>query len=114
MLDIQLGDELVVGTRLVVRRRGYAHQGIYSGHDRVIHYAGRIRYPHGRIEEIGLEEFAAVPPSKRSRAAGFEMSCPAGRWKRLLACIAKGDCMLSLAASTALLAKRWSSMRSVA
>lgn len=49
--------ELLAGTRLIVCRLGYRHHGIYAGEGRVIHYAGRARYPHGCIEEISLQDF---------------------------------------------------------
>jgi cell wall-associated NlpC family hydrolase len=54
--------ELLAGTRLIVCRRGYRHHGIYVGEGRVIHYAGRARYPHGRIEEISLQDFIGNRP----------------------------------------------------
>ena len=56
------GNELVVGARLIVSRRGYKHHGIYSGDGRVIHYAGRVRYQQGRIEEISLQDFVGNRP----------------------------------------------------
>ena len=43
---------------LIIYRRGYTHHGIYLGDGRVVHYAGRIKYPHGLIEEISLAEFS--------------------------------------------------------
>ena len=52
-------EQLVPGTHLIIHRRGYAHHGIYLGDGRVVHYAGRITYPQGLIEEISLEEFSA-------------------------------------------------------
>jgi Lecithin retinol acyltransferase len=51
-------ERLVPGTHLFVSRRGYTHHGIYLGAGRVIHYAGRIKYPRGLIEEISLAEFS--------------------------------------------------------
>jgi hypothetical protein len=51
-------EPLVPGTHLIVCRRGYSHHGIYLGDGRVMHYAGRIKYPQGLVEEISLEEFA--------------------------------------------------------
>jgi hypothetical protein len=51
-------EELLVGTHLIAHRRGYTHHGIYLGDGRVVHYAGRIKYPHGLIEEISLAEFS--------------------------------------------------------
>ena len=56
-----IGDEpeqLVPGTHLIAYRRGYTHHGIYVGDGRVMHYAGRIKYPQGLIEEISLAEFS--------------------------------------------------------
>jgi hypothetical protein len=49
---------LRAGTHLIAHRRGYTHHGIYLGDGRVVHYAGRIKYPHGLIEEISLAEFS--------------------------------------------------------
>jgi Lecithin retinol acyltransferase len=51
-------EQLVPGTHLIVWRRGYSHHGIYLGDGRVMHYAGRIKYPQGLIEEISLAEFS--------------------------------------------------------
>ena len=51
-------EQLVPGMHLIVYRRGYTHHGIYLGDGRVVHYAGRIKYPHGLIEEISLAEFS--------------------------------------------------------
>jgi hypothetical protein len=53
---------LMPGTQLVTRRRGYAHFGIYVGCGRVVHYAGRLQYPQGLVEEISLPDFAAGRP----------------------------------------------------
>jgi hypothetical protein len=56
-----VGDEpeqLVPGTHLITCRRGYTHHGIYLGYGRVMHYAGRIKYPQGLVEEISLAEFS--------------------------------------------------------
>ncbi len=50
-------EELVPGTQLIIRRRGYHHHGIYAGARRVVHYAGRVRYPQGLVEEVTLTEF---------------------------------------------------------
>jgi hypothetical protein len=46
------------GTQLIVSRTGYRHHGIYVGKGRVIHYAGRVRYPEGLIEEVSIGEFS--------------------------------------------------------
>ena len=62
MSDACVGKEPAMGARLVVIRHGYRHHGIYAGRGRVIHYAGRIRYPRGRIEEISLEDFTENHP----------------------------------------------------
>jgi len=51
-------EELFAGTHLIIYRRGYTHHGIYLGNGRVVHYAGRIKYPQGLIEEISLAEFS--------------------------------------------------------
>lgn len=53
---------LVPGIQLIVRRRGYVHSGIYVGCGRVVHYAGRLKYPRGLVEETSLAEFAAGRP----------------------------------------------------
>jgi hypothetical protein len=51
-------EQLAAGTHLIIFRRGYTHHGIYLGEGRVMHYAGRIKYPQGLIEEISLAEFS--------------------------------------------------------
>ena len=51
-------EQLVPGAHLIVWRRGYSHHGIYLGDGRVMHYAGRIKYPRGLVEEISLAEFS--------------------------------------------------------
>jgi hypothetical protein len=51
-------EDLLAGMHLIARRRRYTHHGIYLGGGRVVHYAGRIKYPHGLIEEISLAEFS--------------------------------------------------------
>jgi hypothetical protein len=61
-------EELVPGTHLIICRRGYTHHGIYLGDGRVMHYAGRIKYPQGLVEEISLAEFS------EGRAFRAEMS----------------------------------------
>ena len=56
-----IGDEseqLAPGMHLIIYRRGYTHHGIYLGDGRVMHYAGRIKYPQGLVEEISLAEFS--------------------------------------------------------
>jgi hypothetical protein len=60
-ISARMGDEsqqLVPGTHLIICRRGYTHHGIYLGDGRVMHYAGRIKYPRGLVEEISLAEFS--------------------------------------------------------
>jgi cell wall-associated NlpC family hydrolase len=60
-LSARVGDipeQLLAGTHLIIYRRGYTHHGIYLGDGRVVHYAGRIKYPQGLIEEISLAEFS--------------------------------------------------------
>src|SRR5215472_17315315 len=66
-------EELLPGSRLIVRRRGYFHHGIYVGNVRVIHYAGWFRGTRGLVEEVTLEEFTEghpyhlgrMPPERR-------------------------------------------------
>lgn len=53
---------LTPGTQLVAKRRGYAHFGIFVGSGRVVHYAGRLQYSQGLVEEISLQDFAAGRP----------------------------------------------------
>ncbi len=50
-------DALAPGTELIVDRLAYRHHGIYLGEGLVIHYAGRIRCPHGLIETVPLRSF---------------------------------------------------------
>ena len=50
-------DALAPGTELIVDRLAYRHHGIYLGEGLVIHYAGRIRHPHGLIETVPLRSF---------------------------------------------------------
>jgi hypothetical protein len=50
-------DALAPGTELIVDRLGYRHYGIYLGEGLVIHYAGRISYPHGLIEAVPIRSF---------------------------------------------------------
>jgi len=50
-------DALAPGTELIVDRLAYRHHGIYLGEGLVMHYAGRIRYPHGLIEAVPLRSF---------------------------------------------------------
>lgn len=50
-------EELVPGTRLIVRRRAYFHHGIYVGNGRVIHYAGWFHSARGLVEEVTIEQF---------------------------------------------------------
>ncbi len=60
--------QLTPGSHLVTHRRGYDHHGIYLGNGRVIHYAGRLRYPEGLVEEVTVAEFC------RGRALAVERS----------------------------------------
>ena len=62
MPDTYTGSEPALGARLVVSQRGYRHHGIYAGRGLVIHYAGLITYPRGRIEEVALEDFVGNRP----------------------------------------------------
>jgi hypothetical protein len=50
-------EELLPGTRLIVRRRAYFHHGIYMGDGKMIHYAGWSRGTRGLVEEVTLEQF---------------------------------------------------------
>lgn len=50
------------GTPLIAKYRCYAHFGIYVGNGRVIHYAGRLKYAGGLVEEIALAEFSDGRP----------------------------------------------------
>jgi Lecithin retinol acyltransferase len=50
------------GTQLIAKRRGYTHFGIYVGCGRVIHYAGRLSYPQGLVEEIPVADFGDGRP----------------------------------------------------
>jgi len=50
---------IALGTELIVSRRGYRHYGIYVGDGRVVHYAGRISYPRGLVEEVSIADFTA-------------------------------------------------------
>ena len=50
-------DVLAPGTELIVNRLAYRHHGIYLGEGLVVHYAGRIRHPHGLIETVPLRSF---------------------------------------------------------
>ena len=67
-------EELLPGSRLIVRRRAYFHHGIYVGDGRVIHYAGWFRGTRGLVEEVTLEQFTEghryrigrMPPDRRA------------------------------------------------
>ena len=67
-------EELLPGSRLIVRRRGYFHHGIYVGNGRAIHYAGWFRSARGLVEEVTLEQFTKgrpysigrMPPDRRA------------------------------------------------
>jgi hypothetical protein len=131
MPDTAFENELVAGARLLVSRRGYEHHGTYSGDGRVIHYAGRVRYPQGRIEEISLQNFDGNRPvyicrapdrpraedivrrarSKRGecRYDLFNTDSPGQRWRRFLSLVSLIKSDGALAASTASLTRRWSS-----
>ena len=50
-------EELLPGTRLIVRRRAYSHHGIYVGNSTVIHYAGWFHSARGLVEEVTIEQF---------------------------------------------------------
>ncbi len=56
------------GSRLIVRRRGYFHHGIYVGNDKVIHYAGWFHSAGGLVEEITVEQFADGRPYSIGRS----------------------------------------------
>jgi hypothetical protein len=75
-ITARAGDEpeqFVAGMHLIIYRRGYTHHGIYLGDGRVVHYAGRIKYPHGLVEEISLAEFSEgrAPRAEMRRIGGF-------------------------------------------
>ena len=67
-------EELLPGSRLIVRRRAYFHHGIYVGNGSVIHYAGWFRGTRGLVEEVALEQFTEghryrvgrMPPDRRA------------------------------------------------
>jgi Lecithin retinol acyltransferase len=61
---------LAPGTQLIVERHGYRHHGIYVGSGRVIHYAGRFRYPLGLIEEVSIASFIGGRPLRIGRVPG--------------------------------------------
>ena len=63
-------DELLPGSRLIVRRRAYFHHGIYVGNGRVIHYAGWFRSARGLVEEVTPEQFTEGRPY-RNRADAY-------------------------------------------
>jgi cell wall-associated NlpC family hydrolase len=55
---LQEGEELLPGTRLISRRRGYLHHGLYVGEGRVVHYYGRAcGLAGGKVEEVSLARF---------------------------------------------------------
>jgi hypothetical protein len=57
--DDQAVVELVVGSWLLARRRGYTHHGIYVGDGRVAHYAGLSRgWRRGPVEIVSLAQFS--------------------------------------------------------
>jgi hypothetical protein len=54
---------LPIGARIVTRRHGYTHHGIYAGAGKVVHYAGLSRgLRRGPVEENSLSSFAAGYP----------------------------------------------------
>jgi hypothetical protein len=67
-------EELLPGSRLIIRRRAYFHHGIYVGNGSVIHYAGWFCGTRGLVEEVTLEEFTkghsydigCMPPDRRA------------------------------------------------
>lgn len=60
-------EQLLPGSRLIVRRRAYFHCGIYVGKGRVIHYAGWFRSARGLVEEVTLEQFTEGRPYRIGR-----------------------------------------------
>src|SRR5215469_10838501 len=60
-------EELLPGSRLIVRRRAYFHHGIYMGNGRMIHYAGWSRGTRGLVEEETLEQFTEGHPYRIGR-----------------------------------------------
>ena len=71
-------EELLPGSRLIVRRRAYFHHGIYVGNGRMIHYAGWCRGTHGLVEEVPLEQFTeghrySIGPMPPDRRAGEDI-----------------------------------------
>ena len=67
-------EELLPGSRLIVRRRAYFHHGIYLGNGGMIHYAGWLFGTRGLVEEVTLEQFTEgrpycigrMPPDRRA------------------------------------------------
>jgi hypothetical protein len=59
--------------------------------------AGRGRYPHSHIEEISLQAFVG------------NTDPPGQRWSKFLSMVSLSTSDAALAASTALLTRRWSS-----
>ena len=57
-----MNEKLLPGSRLIVRRRGYFHHGIYAGHGRVVHYAGWFHSAQGLIEEVSIDQFTEGRP----------------------------------------------------
>ena len=62
-------EELLPGSRLIVRRRAYFHHGIYVGNGRIIHYAGWSRGTRGLVEEVSLDLFTGGHPYRLGRIA---------------------------------------------
>jgi hypothetical protein len=63
-------ESLAPGTQVIVDHYGYRHHGIYVGNGRVIHYAGRIDYPLGLIEEVSLARFVGGRRRRIGRVPG--------------------------------------------
>lgn len=67
---LRAGEEPLLASHVVARRRFYTHHGIYVGRGRVIHYAGWSRgLRRGPVEETSLEHFAHGHPIHIRREA---------------------------------------------
>jgi hypothetical protein len=60
-------EELLPGSRLILRRRAYFHHGIYMGNGKMIHYAGWLFGTRGLVEEVTLEQFTEGHPYRIGR-----------------------------------------------